>query len=284
MGINPSVEQSMKGRISVIRELTPCHNKKTKNKTKKKKEVCGLWSLPDEVVVNCLAQLSRLDLAALAIASKSHRSLVVSSDVKDLRWQMGCVEQYLYVCLHIFPEPSPRWFIFHPMQRCLKPIHMDLYDQAPTSASAFVPMSYGIYIIGGLVDGKPTSEVSYFNCFKHKWYLLPPMKMARASPSASLMLTDSGGCKIYVFGGLGDDVADSSNWAEVYDISTQTWDFLFVFTPKMPLTIQQSVLMISKEEEEVYVVDEDGQNFSFSPSKCMFVAKGKTDSMPGYIY
>ncbi|XP_019089450.1 PREDICTED: F-box/kelch-repeat protein At5g49000-like [Camelina sativa] len=197
---------------------------------------------------------------------------------------MGCVEQYVYVCLRIFPEPSPRWFILHPIQRWLKPIHMDFYDQAPKSGSAFVTMSYLIYIIGGLVDGKPTSEVSYFNCIQHKWYALPPMKMARASPSASLMLTDSGGCKIYVFGGLADDVADSSNWAEVYDISTNTWDFLFVFTPKMPLNIQQSVLMKTKEEEEVYAVDEDGQNFSFSPSKCMFVARGKTDSMPGYIY
>ncbi|XP_010445367.1 PREDICTED: F-box/kelch-repeat protein At5g49000-like [Camelina sativa] len=126
-------------------------------------------------------------------------------------------------------------------------------------------MSHGIFIIGGLVDVKPTSEVSYFNCFQHKWYLLPPMKMARASPSAGLMLTDSDGCKIYVFGGLGDDVADSSNWAEVFDISTQNWDFFFVFTPKMLLNIQQSVLMIIKEEEEVYAVDEDGQNFSFSP-------------------
>ncbi|EFH44584.1 hypothetical protein ARALYDRAFT_915512 [Arabidopsis lyrata subsp. lyrata] len=243
----------------------------------KKKKVCGLWSLPDAVVVNCLAQLSRLDFAALAIASKNHRSLVVSPELRDLRWQQRCMEPSLYVCLRIFPEPSPRWFILHPMQRWLKPIHMDLY-QAPKSASSFVVMGCGICIIGGLVDGKPTSEVSFFDCFEHRWYRMPPMKMARASASASLM-TDS---KIYVFGGCGDDVANSSNWAEVFDVATLTWDFLYVFTPKMPLNIQQSVVMI--KEKEVYVVDEDGQNFSFSPSKCMFVARGKTDSIPGNIY
>ncbi|EOA19114.1 hypothetical protein CARUB_v10007782mg [Capsella rubella] len=107
------------------------------------------------------------------------------------------------------------------------------------------------------------------------------MKMARACPSVSMMMTDSG-CKIYVFGGCGVDFADSSTWAEVFDVSTQTWDFLPVATPQMPLSIRHSVVMV--EEEEVYVVDEYGYNFSFSPSKCMFVARGKIDSMPGFIY
>ncbi|XP_010419067.2 PREDICTED: F-box/kelch-repeat protein SKIP6-like [Camelina sativa] len=104
------------------------------------------------------------------------------------------------------------------------------------------------------------------------------MKMARASASANLI--DG---KVYVFGGCEDDT-DSSNWAEVYDLKTQTWDFLFVIMPTFPLNIQQSVLLIQDDDDkEVYAVDEDGQNLSFSPSKCRFVRSGKTHFNPGHM-
>nr|VDD23004.1 unnamed protein product [Brassica oleracea] len=230
----------------------------------------GLTSLPDEVVLNCLAYVSRLDLAAFGMTSKAHRSLATSPWLWDCRCQMDCIEPSYYVCLHIFAEPIPRWFILHPVQRRLKPIDSYAY-QSPESGSSFVVLAWGIYIIGGLVNGKPTSEVALFDCFEHRWYRIPPMKMARTSASASRI--DN---KIYVFGGCGDDV-DSSNWAEVYDIDTLTWDFLCVPTTTRPKNIKQSVVIGKKE---VYAADEDGQSFSFSPSK-LFVSCGKTDSKPG---
>ncbi|CAA7043200.1 unnamed protein product [Microthlaspi erraticum] len=37
-------------------------------------KVCGLLSLPDDVAWNCLARVSRRDLAALAVASKAQRT------------------------------------------------------------------------------------------------------------------------------------------------------------------------------------------------------------------
>ncbi|CAH2067118.1 unnamed protein product, partial [Thlaspi arvense] len=277
--IDPSGNQSMKGRRAIrgcselgLTAIRGCSHKKT---SKNKSEVCGLWSLPDAVALSCLAHVSRLDLAAFDLASKAHRSLVQSLDLWNLRWKMGCVEPSLYVCLHIIPEPTPRWFILHPVQRRLKPIHSpsSYQAQAPESSSSFVAMHCGIVIVGGLVNGKPTPAVTYFDCFQHTWYPLPPMKMARASASASLIQ----GKKIYVFGGCGDDDADPSKWAEVYDPDTATWDFLPVSTP--PLSIQQSVVI---DRKEVYAVDEDGQSFSFSPSKCAFVASGKTDCKPGF--
>ncbi|KFK29240.1 hypothetical protein AALP_AA7G107600, partial [Arabis alpina] len=80
----------------------------------------GLCLLPNEVALNCLAHVSRSDLVALAIASKSHRPLVVSRELWDLRWEIDNIEPSFYVCLRIFPEPTPRWFILH--QRLLKPV------------------------------------------------------------------------------------------------------------------------------------------------------------------
>ncbi|KAG7552804.1 Kelch repeat type 1 [Arabidopsis thaliana x Arabidopsis arenosa] len=236
------------------------------------RKVCGLLWLPDAVAMSCLAQLSRLDLAAVAIASKEHRNLVASHALGHLRWRMGCTEPSLYVYLHMFPDPSPQWFILHPVQRRLKRVFSRLYP-APEAGSCIVARQWGIYVIGGLVNGKPTSEVTFFDCVKHTVNRFPPMKMARSGASASMA-----NGKIHVFGGCWD-VADSSNWAEVFDIETKTWDFLFVFTPKMPLNIQWSVVT---DKKEVYVVDEDGDNLSLSPGKCVFVATGKTDSEPQY--
>ncbi|WZY76822.1 hypothetical protein YC2023_023206 [Brassica napus] len=244
--------------------------KERKRKNKNKTKVCGLTSLPDEVVLNCLTYVSRFDLAAFGMTSKAHRSPATSPWLWDWRCQMDYIEPSYYVCLHIFAEPIPRWVILHPVQRRLKPIDSYAY-QSPESGSSFVVVAWGIYIIGGLVNGKPTSEVALFDCFEHKWYKIPPMKVPRASASASRI--DN---KIYVFGGCGDEV-DSSNWAEVYDIDTLTWDFLCVPTTTRPKNIKQSVVIGKKE---VYAVDEDAQSFSFSPSK-LFVSCGKTDSKPG---
>ncbi|KFK32623.1 hypothetical protein AALP_AA6G267600 [Arabis alpina] len=232
------------------------------------KKVCGLWSLPDDVILNCLAPVSRLDLAAVAMTSKELRFHVAQRGLCDLRFQIGCVEACLYVCLHIVTEPTPRWFILHPVQRRLKPICPHLY-QYPDSSFSFVKMHYGIFIIGGLVNGKPICDVSFFDCFEHKWHCIRPMKMARASASASLI-----DMKIYVFGGCGDE-ADSSNWAEVFDFNTGTWEFLFVPLPR-PKKIQQSVVI----NNEVYAIDEDSQILSFSPSKATFMS-GKTDFKAG---
>ncbi|CAF2101344.1 unnamed protein product [Brassica napus] len=263
----------MKSRSAAVCQLraTPSHCK-TKKKNKKTK-MCGLWSLPEEVAMNCLAQVSRVDLAALAMASKAHRSLIVSPDFQLLRFQMGCLEPNLYVWLHVLPEPTLRWFILNPVHRRLKPIHLKSCKAPPESSSAFVLRSFGVFVIGGLVNGKPTSDVSFLDCSNHTWHSVTLMKMARASASAHSINR-----KIYVLGGCGDD-ADSSNWAEVFDVETETWEFLSVTSPKMPLSIRQSVLMIQKNE--VYAVDEDGQSFSFSPSN-ETISNGIADSKPGY--
>ncbi|XP_009146319.1 F-box/kelch-repeat protein SKIP6-like [Brassica rapa] len=236
--------------------------------------MCGIWSLPQEVAMKCLAQVSRVDLAALAMASKEHRSLIVSLDFRLLRFQMRCLESNIYLWLHILPEPTPRWFILNPVHRRLKPIHLKSDKAPPESSSAFVLRCFGVFVVGGLVNGKPTSDVSFFDCFDNTWQSLPPMKMPRASASANII--DQ---KMYVLGGCGDD-ADSSNWAEVFDLDTETWEFLSVTSPrKMPLSIRQSMLMLQKNE--VYAVDEDGQSFSFSPSDNS-ISNGVADSKPGY--
>ncbi|KAG7550631.1 Kelch repeat type 1 [Arabidopsis thaliana x Arabidopsis arenosa] len=259
----------MKGRGAIRR----CSSSSLELKTKKKEtEVCGLWSVPDDVFVDCLSpHLSRLDLVALSMVTRRYRFVAVLHELRALRSRRSR-DLYMYVFMHTYPDPSPRWFVLHPVKRRLKPVNLNLYPAPATLAgSCFVKTAWGIYIIGGLMNGKPTSEVTFFDCTDHQVCSVAPMKIARSGASACLDRQ-----KIYVFGGCWDDVAaDSSNWVEVYDIETGTWELLSVFTPKMPLKIQQSVVIYQKY---VYVVDEDGQLFNSSTSEWKFEANGTTES------
>uniref|UniRef100_A0A1J3GTC6 F-box/kelch-repeat protein SKIP6 n=1 Tax=Noccaea caerulescens TaxID=107243 RepID=A0A1J3GTC6_NOCCA len=261
----------MKGRKASAIPIRGCSELKLKTK-KKETEVCGLWSVPDDVFWDCLTRVSRLDLVGLAMVSKRHRSVAASRELTDKRYRRRSVEPYLYVFMQLYPDPTPGWFVLHPVQRRLKEVN--LYG-VPVEGSCFVRTRRGIYTIGGLMNGKPTSEVTFWDCIEHTLYSVVPMKMARSGASA-VLINDGEKEKIYVFGGCWD-VADSSNWVEVHDIETGTWELLSVFTPKTPLKIQQSVAM---DEKHVYAVDEDGQCFVFSASECKFEADGRTESNP----
>ncbi|XP_010456480.1 PREDICTED: F-box/kelch-repeat protein SKIP6-like [Camelina sativa] len=209
------------------------------------------------------------------MASKRHRRAPKSHDLRSLRSRWGCVHSYVYVYMHMYPDPSPRWFVIHPVQRRLKRLNMDYYlDPAPVEGSCFVRTDWGIYVIGGLINGKPTSEVMFFDSTDHTVCRITPMKMARSGASTSCLMGES---KIYVFGGCSDS-ADSSNWTEVYDLATSTWEFLSVSAPKMPLKIQQSVVLDDKKH--VYAVGEDGQISNFSVTECKFEAAedGRSES------
>uniref|UniRef100_A0A1J3CRL6 F-box/kelch-repeat protein n=1 Tax=Noccaea caerulescens TaxID=107243 RepID=A0A1J3CRL6_NOCCA len=268
----------MKG-ICAIRRCSQLESENKRRKVSSSSSSSGLCSLPDAVAVSCLACVSKFDLLALGMASKRHRSLVVSGELWDLRSEMGCIEPSVVVCLRIFPERNPRWFVLHPVQRRLKalPWNNNVYQAPPDSSSSFVTVGRGVYVIGGLVNGKPTWHVSFFDCYERTVSWMPSMKMARASASANLI--DG---KIYVFGGLRDSDSDSSNWAEVFDLETKTWDLLlFVSTPKMPLNIQHSVVIDIDGEKKVFAVDKDGQDLSFSPSKSVFSTDGVLESNPG---
>lgn len=204
-------------------KVSPQHKKRSKRTNKE--EASPSWSsLPDAVALSCLARLTKSDHVAVSLVSKRHRSLVAAPELCITRWLIGCTEASQYVCLHIFPNPNPSWFVLTETRR-LRPIPSNPY-QAPESSS-FVVVDWGIYVLGGIINRFPTSEVWFLDCFSHTWQRAPSMKMARASASASLV--DG---KIYVFGGCGDD-SNSSNWAEVFDPKTQTWRTL-CYTEDVP--------------------------------------------------
>ncbi|EFH50974.1 hypothetical protein ARALYDRAFT_352250 [Arabidopsis lyrata subsp. lyrata] len=74
-----------------------------------------------------------------------------------------------------------------------------------------------IYMIGGYINGAPSSRVFFFDCRSHTWHEAPSMPVARNYPFVNVL--DG---KIYVV----DDrnVSDSSNLIDFFDPKKQIWE------------------------------------------------------------
>ncbi|CAH8273117.1 unnamed protein product [Arabidopsis lyrata] len=113
---------------------------------KQKKNPSQIPSLPDELLVSCLARVSRLHYATLSLVSKSFRSLIASPELYKTR-------------------------------------------------------------------------VSILDCQTHTWHEAPSMQVKQYYPHANVV--DG---KIYVAGSCVKP--KSSNWMEVFDPKTQTWELV----------------------------------------------------------
>ncbi|KAL0728079.1 hypothetical protein Bca4012_024172 [Brassica carinata] len=219
----------------------------------------GLSLLPDEMVLSCLARVSKSDHASLSLVSKWHRSVVASPELYYFRSVLGFTENPIYLCLSIPPDPNPRWFTLSPQKtpnRRLVPVQSYFYQ--PPEASSMVAHGCGIYIMGGRIGGRATSSVMFLDCRSHTWSTLPSMGMARYSAVAGVV--DG---KIYVFGGC--DGRESGKWGEVFDPKQQTWDSLPMPPPQCdyPLVCESIVI----EEEKVVVMDGSGVCLTYIPSE-----------------
>ncbi|XP_056864270.1 F-box/kelch-repeat protein At4g39590 [Raphanus sativus] len=203
------------------------------NMTKQSPEI-SILSLPHDLLLNCLARISRLYYPTLSLVSKNFRAVVASLELYQTRSRLNLTESCLYLCLryHLdrLRDPTTNWFAL-----CKKP-NQNLTDRS--SGFLFIPITSpylrherslsltstdvslvavgsNIYRIGGYTPF-PTSKVSVLDCRFNTWHSAPPMREKRSSPAASVV--DG---KIYVAGGF--EELSSVDWVEVFDPKTQTW-------------------------------------------------------------
>ncbi|XP_013602527.1 PREDICTED: F-box/kelch-repeat protein At4g39550-like [Brassica oleracea var. oleracea] len=206
-------------------------------------ESTPITSLPDDLVVSCLARVTRLQYPTLSLVSKSFRSLLASPELYKTRSSLGHTESCLYVCLSFPTYPIPRWFTL-----CQKPDRTQTTNDtmklkpsgyvlaklsSPQSRSAhcsgLVTLGSDIYNIGGPVDEEePSSSVSILDCRSHTWRQGPSLLVKRKHPFASVL--DG---KIYV---AGHSNSSFSDWMEVFDPKTQTWEL--VSSPPAEIRLQ----------------------------------------------
>lgn len=87
--------------------------------------------------------------------------------------------------------------------------------------SGVVAVDSNIYVIGGRdLNKNASSKVMVMDCRSHTWREAPSMRVARDNSPSTCVLNG----KIYVIGGCKN--LDSTNWIEVFDTKTQTWEFL----------------------------------------------------------
>ncbi|ESQ46287.1 hypothetical protein EUTSA_v10000490mg [Eutrema salsugineum] len=179
----------------------------------------GFSSLPDELVLDCFARVSRMDHAALSLTSKSYRSLVISPELYETRSQMGFMEGCIYVCLDTLLRSNPRWFI--------------LWRRKQKTT-----------------DSMLTSRVSFLDCRTHTWSQVPSMGVARTEAKAGVL--DG---KIYVMGGCCcDDYEDPLNVAEVFNPKMQTRSRVLITEPvinnKVSVVVRPDSWFINFRSEE----------------------------------
>ncbi|KFK42873.1 hypothetical protein AALP_AA1G049900 [Arabis alpina] len=229
--------RSEDGSVSLIPSTLSLENKNRKKKRKKQKttttpESISNPSLPEDLLLNCLARVSRLYYPALSLVSKSFRSLLASPELYKARSLLGHTENCLYVCFRSLGEDF--WYTL-----CLKP-NQTLTSQNKSSGYALaavpVPHSPGanvsglvavgsnVYNIGSHRRGVQSSRVSILDCQSHTWHEGPSLPVELLTLSANVL--DE---KIYVAGCYKDGHSLQSSHSlkssfKVFDTKTQIWD------------------------------------------------------------
>ncbi|XP_010442407.1 PREDICTED: F-box/kelch-repeat protein At4g23580-like [Camelina sativa] len=186
-----------------------------------------IMMLPDDLILNCLARVSRLYYPTLSLVSKKFRSILTSTELYQTRTLLGRTENCLYVCLQSRNDyKTLRWFTL-----CLRPnsskkvlVPIFYLDSPYTSRSNVAMLGSDIYVIGG--DKNYSSNVMVIDCRSHTLREAPSTQVARVFPSACVV--DE---KVFVLGGR--ENLDSTNWLEVFDTKTQTWEFLQIPSKKL---------------------------------------------------
>ncbi|KAG2242981.1 hypothetical protein Bca4012_015755 [Brassica carinata] len=251
--------------------LNPCDVEEEPSHTKKLKlsssSPNGLSLLPEEMVLSCLARVSRSDHDSLSLVSKWHRSVLFAPELYSFRSLLGCTENLIYLCLRIPPDLNPRWFTLSPKSHNRRLVPVRSYFDQPPEASSMVAHGCGIYIMGGRIEGRASSTVLFLDCRSHTWSTLPSMGVARYSSVAGVV--DG---KIYVLGGCDDP--KSSKWGEVFDPKKQTWDALPIPPPQYNIPSMCEIIVL--EEEKVVARNGAGRCLSYIPSESKW-KKGNKD-------
>ncbi|XP_010449458.1 PREDICTED: F-box/kelch-repeat protein At4g19870-like [Camelina sativa] len=256
-------------------QVEPSEKRKRRKKTKNLSPSSSppssspsLFSLPDEIVVNCLARISRSYYPTLSLVSKSFRSILSSTELYAARSQLGSTEKCLYVCASDYRCHYTEWFRLWINPNRTLPDSMTKKrrkkKKKKTVGVSFVsiPSPYiqslppsivvgsEIYVVGG--QWSPSSAVRVLDCRSNTWRDAPSMIVPRMF--ARTCVYDG---KIYVMGG---QVLENESWVEVFDTKTQTWACL----PDPGTEVRKSyIYRITEIDGKIYFDNRDNTMYAY---------------------
>ncbi|CDY26240.1 BnaA06g11770D [Brassica napus] len=198
----------------------------------------NLSSLPDEMVIDFLAHISISYYPKLSLVSKRFNSLILSRELLFARYHLKTREHILQILTNDMEEDksTTRNTLLVPIPSSYSPYVTDL-SMGMVGSKQYIVKDYNI---------PPTPLPMWVrnqNESTHAWREAPRMKVARDNPMVAIL--DG---KIYVVGGCKAD--ETTNWAEVFDTNTQTWESL----PDPGAELRSSLLKSTKVTDgKVYV-------------------------------
>ncbi|XP_056863327.1 putative F-box/kelch-repeat protein At2g29810 [Raphanus sativus] len=171
--------------------------------------------IPSDITEHCLALTRRCHYPNLSLASKDLHRILRTPELYETRTTLGVTEPILYASIGFPPFESPSWYTLHADDH-VSSRHLRKIASLPSRLlSAVAAVGTEMYVIGGSVGGKATSDVDLIDFRFHTSRSLPSMKRTRSRAVAGAI--DG---KVYVIGGCRKK---SDDWVEAFDVKTQTW-------------------------------------------------------------
>ncbi|CAA7026698.1 unnamed protein product [Microthlaspi erraticum] len=193
--------------------------------------------IPDDILLNCLARVSRFYYPTLSLVSKRFRSLLASPELYKTRTLLSRTETclYVYLCHRWFtlcrrPTKSRRFTLscFRPSRTLTSDnilVSVPSRNDFPYYCQTLTAVGSSIYMIGGYtayIHNKDSPRVFFMDCRSHTWHEAPSMQIVPNNPRASVI--DG---KIYVVEGSSRDLFGSLKYSiAVFDPKTQTWELV----------------------------------------------------------
>ncbi|EOA34292.1 hypothetical protein CARUB_v10021807mg [Capsella rubella] len=236
-------------------------------------------SLPDEIILNVFARVSRSNYPRLALVCKNFRSLILSSDLNVTRFHLKTQEILVHVYLQFPDSDRPSLFTLwikpgHTLTNQLgkneKPTGNIRLVQIPSYFS-YTPMqsvAVGSEWYGISQGDTPSSTIWVLSkdIYGSFWRKASNMTVAREKPLACAL--DG---KLYVIGGC--TAKRSTNWGEVFDPRTQTWEPLPDPRPEQRFS---SIRKLEVIKGDIYVTTNYGGKLLILWDKSTY------DDKPGY--
>lgn len=195
----------------------------SKDPVEENQEPSMMTTLPEEIILDCVARVPRSYHPILSLVSKHLGSLVTSPELYVRRSLLGRDEYCLYLAISQSQTSSIRWYTLgrKPNNNLwLVPVHS--LSPMPLHAS-YVVVGSSILVMGGFYKwGMITSSMSSIDCRSHT--VQPLARMPKAVACSVSTLVDG---KIYVIGGSDTrsrEMKSSSKRVMVFDTKAQTWE------------------------------------------------------------
>ncbi|CAH2060074.1 unnamed protein product [Thlaspi arvense] len=229
----------------------------SRTRAKKKKPQSLILSLPEDVIVDILARVSRFDYPILSLVSKHFRSLVASPEIYARRSLLGCTEHCLYALAYDRDNDVYRWYILRRKANGNSRFVLIPSLPAMPSIGSIVAVGSMIYVFGGINKYNLSTSALTIDCRSHTAQPLTSIPEPMFHTIADIMDR-----KIYV---TGYSYFDDFVWKKVmvvFNTETQKWEEPGVVKANIELgnihhycCVVMSGKLYTRDDDNSYVYD-----------------------------